>query len=181
MSGDGPFLWLNEDAPPAGFRHLPPGGMCVSAFVFVLRGDSILLGKYADDPAWDELAGLDGTRRTIHGKGWTIPASQLKYGEDPREAGRRIVEDVLRIEGATFSEPRSEVDLYESHRFPGHLHYDMWFLMEATRPRDAPISKPAWYAELGWKDPRTLPASEYARGHQDVVARWLERRNPPGR
>jgi len=176
MVGEGPFLWLSKDAPPAGFRDVPPGGMCLSAFLFVRQGHTILLGKYRDDPRWETLAGLDESRRRIHGRGWTIPASQLRYGEDPRAAARRIAEDILQIRGMTFSEPLSEVDLYEPKRFPGQLHYDIWFLVDGTPPKGWTMTPPPWYADLAWRDPKTTPASEYARGHEDVVARWLEPR-----
>ena len=58
MPGDGPFVWIRDQSAPGGFWHAPEGGMCVNAFLFVRRGRDILLGKYADHPAWDELAGL---------------------------------------------------------------------------------------------------------------------------
>jgi len=179
MAGEGPFLWLSKDGPPAGFRDLPPGGMCVSAFLFVRRGREILLGKYRDDPRWEALAGLDETRRKVHSSGWTIPASQMKYGEDPRVAARRIAEEILQMRGMKFTEPRAEVDLYEPTRFPGKLHYDIWFLVDGTPPASGTLKTPPWYAELGWNDPRTLQASEYARSHEDVVSRWLESRPSP--
>jgi len=180
MTGRGPFLWLSENAPPSGFRELPKGGMCLSAFLFVKRGRRILLGKYADDPRWESLAGLDAERWRMHGQGWTIPARQLKYGEDPREAARKIGEEILRIPGLRRSEPRVEVDLYEPTRFPGELHYDVWFLVDAIPTTRAKAEAPPWYTELAWHDPRTLPASAYARGHEDVVARWLTHRSRAG-
>lgn len=150
--------------------------MCVSAFLFVRRGREILLGKYRDDPRWESLAGLDETRSRVHSGGWTIPASQLKYGEDPRAAARRIAEEILQVSGMTFSEPRSEVDLYEPKRFPGGLHYDIWFLVDGRPPKGWSLKAPPWYAELAWRNPETTVASEYARSHEDVVARWLEPR-----
>ena len=149
-------------------------------FLFVRRDSRILLGKYRNDPKWEALAGLDETRRQVHGSGWTIPASHLKYGEDPRAAARRIGEEVLQILGMTYSEPRVEVDLYEPKRFPGILHYDVWFLVDATSPRDWELRVPPWYAELAWHDPRTLPAPDYARSHEDVVGRWLEAKASKG-
>lgn len=157
---------------------MPPGGMCLSAFLFVERDGKILLGKYADDPGWESLAGMDEERRRVHGRGWTIPASHLKYGEDPRDAGRRIGEGILGIRGMTYSEPRVEVDLYEPKRFPGRLHYDIWFLVGGTPTTGTEVTILPWYAELGWHDPRTTPATAYARGHEDVVARWMSSRPP---
>ena len=180
MDGSGPFLWLGEDGPPKGFRRVPPGGMCLSAFLFVRRGPEVLLGKYANDPRLEELTGLDESRRLAHGKGWTIPASQLKYGEDPRDAARRVGEEVLQIRGMAYSEPRVEVDLYEPKRFPGALHYDVWFLVDAVPADDSTLGIPPWYAELAWHDPRALPSSGYARGHEDVVARWVKESRAPG-
>lgn len=176
MAGDGPFLWLSEHGPPSGFHHLPDGGMCLSAFLFVKRGNKILLGKYAEDPAWEKLTGLDPERLRIHGKGWTIPASHLRYGEDPRDAARRVGEEVLGLRGMRYSEPRVEVDLYEPKRFPGLLHYDVWFLVDAALPGKATVAKPPWYAALEWQDPRKLSPEAYARSHEDVVERWLRPR-----
>ncbi|HYT17475.1 MAG TPA: hypothetical protein VEO18_04410 [Thermoplasmata archaeon] len=173
MNDRGPFLWLSKKAPPAGFSELPRGGMCLSTFLFVTRKDRILLGKYADDPKWEELAGLDADRRRTNANGWTIPASHLKFGEDPRDAARRIGEHIVRMSGARYSEPRTEVDLYPSKMVPGEMHYDIWFLVDAAPPNTYEPQPPAWYTELRWHDPRTAPASEYARGHEDVVARWL--------
>ncbi len=173
MPGEGPFLWISMQAPPAGFQTFPPGGMCLSVFLFVPDHGRILLGKYRDDPRWEELAGLDPDRRRRHGQGWTVPASHLKFGEDPRDAARRIGEEILRMSGARYSEPRTEVDRYESKLAPGHTHYDIWFFVDATPPNGYEVRVPPWYSELVWRDPKTLPATEYARGHEDVVARWL--------
>ena len=176
MPGNGPFLWLAKGAPPAGFWELPPGGMCLSAFLFVTHVDRILLGKYKDDPKWEELAGLDPDFRRIHGQGWTIPASQLKFGEDPRDAARRVGEKILQIPGMKYSEPRVETDFYEPKRFPGALHYDVWFLFDGTLTGNWKLQMPPWYAELAWHDPTRVSPSAYARGHEDVVARWMQRR-----
>lgn len=176
MVGEGPFLWLSPSAPPAGFRELPSGGMCLSTFLFVRRGRRILLGKYADDPAWEALAALDPERRRVHGRGWTIPATQIKFGEDPRDAARRVGEEILTLRGMRYVEPRVETDYYEPTRSPGRLHFDVWFLVDAVPPREAELPSPPWYAELAWTDPRSMPPSEYARGHEDVVARWMQRR-----
>ncbi len=147
--------------------------MCVCAFLFVTRDDQILLGKYADDPKWEELAGLDQGRRRTNANGWTIPASHLKFGEDPRQTARRIGEQILLMQGAQYSEPRTEVDAYPSQFSPGETHYDIWFFVDAVPPRTYEARAPAWYRELEWRDPRTLAASGYARAHEDVVARWL--------
>jgi ADP-ribose pyrophosphatase YjhB (NUDIX family) len=173
MTGTGPFLWLNEHGPPAGFRRVPEGGLCVSAFLFVERDGRLLLGKYAEDPRWEALTGLDASRVRLHGKGWTLPASHLKYGEDPRDAAARIAREVLGVEAMTFSEPfvGSECAAWDRPSGSG-LHYDLWFLFEGKLPRGVDVARPPWFAELAWKDPSTLPEAAWARGHADVLARW---------
>jgi len=181
MPGTGPFLWLMKHAPPSGFQQLPPGGMCVCAYLFVTRRGQILLGKYADDARWEALAGLDPDRRRTHGKGWTVPASHLKFGEDPRDAARRVGDEALGISGSRYSEPRSEIDFYPSKMVPGEMHYDIWFFIDGTPPKEYELRVPPWYSELSWQDPRAVPASEYTRGHEDVVARWLAAKSNDGR
>lgn len=176
MSNNGPFLWLSPKAPPAGFRNVPSGGMCLCAFLFVRRGERILLGKYADHPHWEELAGLDRDRRRANANGWTLPASHLKFGEDPRNAARRIGEEILQLPDLRYEEPVVEVDAYEPLSIPGELHYDVWFFVDAFEAGKGELSKPDWYGELDWLDPRTTPSSAYARQHEDVVSRWLKRR-----
>jgi ADP-ribose pyrophosphatase YjhB (NUDIX family) len=172
MAGEGPFLWLNERAPSAGFQKLPEGGMCLSVFLFVKRGSELLLGKYADDNRWEQLTGLDPERRRKHGQGWTLPASHLKYGEDPRAAARRVAEDVLQLRGLRFREPRVETEFAEWTRPSGSgWHYDVWFFVDADGAPDH-VVKPPWFTALEWHDPRAVPASAWARAHEDVVARW---------
>lgn len=152
--------------------------MCVNAFLFVRRGSMILLGKYADHPKWDELAGLDSGRRQRFGTGWTVPGSHMKFGEEPRAAARRVGEEILQAPNLRYSEPRVESDVYPAAFAGGKMHYDLWFFFDARPAADWQAKAPPWYAELGWQDPRALPASAYARSHEDVVARWLETRWP---
>jgi ADP-ribose pyrophosphatase YjhB (NUDIX family) len=151
--------------------------MCINAFVFVRQGPKILLGKYEDHAKWDELAGLDAPRRRRNASGWTIPASHLKFGEEPRAAARRVGEEILLARDLVYSEPRVETDTYPAAFANGKLHYDIWFLFDAIPPAGWQPRAPPWYAELSWQDPRALPPSAYARSHEDVVARWLETRS----
>lgn len=175
LDGTGPYLWLSKAGPRAGFHSLPPGGMCVSAFLFVERDGKLLLGRYADDPRWESLVGLNEDRWRTHGKGWTVPATHLKYGEPPAEAARRVARDVLGLDDVVPHDAGIESDFYVPKRFPElGGHYDLWLFYHASVSRDVP--KPAWYADLAFHDPDALTASDYARGHEDVVARWRSRR-----
>lgn len=175
--GQGPFLWFSARGSPWGYHSLPPAGMCISAFVFVTRGDEVLLGKYRNDPRWEAMAGLDEGRRLAHGKGWTIPASHLKYGEDPREAARRVAHEILGLPEGTLrlSEPRVEVEVGVPVRFPEvGDHYDMWFFVDAEWTRAEDPKVPDWFVDLRFVDPRALKAEEWGRSHEDVMARWLQ-------
>lgn len=177
MDGHGPFLWLSPKGPSSGYWALPAQGMCVSAFVFVVQDGRVLLGKYADDPEWERLAGLDEGRRRAHGRGWTVPASHVKFGEEPRAAGRRVVEEILGLRGVALSEPRIESDQYVPARFPElGMHYDLWLFFTAQLPGDAKVARLPWFAELELHDVDALRPEDYARGHEDVVARWLAAR-----
>lgn len=174
MVGTGPFLWLSPNGSPRGYHSLPPGGLCLSVFLFLRRGDEVLLGKYADHPRLEDVAGLDATRRQAHGKGWTIPASHLKYGEDPRDAAKRVAKDMLGLRDLTFTEPRVEVELGVPARFPDMPpHMDVWFFVEARVPDGFEAARPEWFRELAFVDPATLVASDYGRSHEDIMARWL--------
>lgn len=168
-------MWLASAAPDRGYRQLPSGGMCLSAFLFVCRGQEILLGRYADDPRWEELTGLDEDRRQTHGRGWTIPSSHLRYGENPRTAGARVAREVLGLDGVSLTEPRVETETYVPVRFPElGEHYDIWFFFETEVPEQRTVEAPPWYEELAWQDPRALGAHAFARSHADVVERWLQ-------
>jgi ADP-ribose pyrophosphatase YjhB (NUDIX family) len=146
--------------------------MCVCAFLFVQRGGKILLGKYADDPAWERLTGLDPDRRRVHGRGWTVPATHLKYGEAPETAARRVGEEVLRLRGMEYSEPWVDTELYEPRRHPGVMHYDIRFLFDAAPPDGVAVEKPPWYTALEWHKPGMLSREAFSRGHEDVIERW---------
>jgi ADP-ribose pyrophosphatase YjhB (NUDIX family) len=171
----GPFLAIAPGTFPGGFDHAPPGGVCLSAFLFVrnARGE-VLLGRYAEDPRWTDLVGLDMERIRAYGHGWTVPASHLKLGEDPRATARRVAREILQMDGLRFGEPRVVSWTHELARLPGERHFDVGFLVDATLPEEAPLPAPPWYAALAWHDAVRLPASAFARGHEDVVAAWRE-------
>jgi hypothetical protein len=78
--GGSSFLWLAPFAPPQGWRSVPRGGMCLCAFLFVISGKKILLGRYADHPAWEQLCGMDNKRVITNACGWTIPSSRGSTG-----------------------------------------------------------------------------------------------------
>ena len=171
------FLWLAPFAPPKGWKVVPPGGMCLCTFLFVMKGEKVLLGRYADHPAWEDLCGLVSARVRANAQGWTIPASHLKFGEDPRHAARRVGEEVLTLDrGLVYSEPAVATFFYEPAAAPGEMHFDVSFLFEAALAADREVRTPPWYKALEWFALGDLPAIRFARQHEDVAQAWLRRR-----
>ncbi len=176
------FLWLKNDAPPSGFKQVPAGGMCLSAFTFISKVDEpekILLGKYRIVPEWERLTGLDSDRLRRHSTGLTVPASHLKFGEDPREAGRRIIKEIIEVPFGSYkiSEPWVETERWDSTPNIDDDHWDVSFYFNVVLTKDAVVTKPEWYELLSFYDPLKTPSSDYARRHQDVVARWQTARS----
>jgi ADP-ribose pyrophosphatase YjhB (NUDIX family) len=183
MDGDGPFLWLNPYGPARGFQRMPVGGMCVSVFLFVERDGKVLAGKYQPHPGWVEMAGLDESRVTRDAGRWTLPARQLKMGEDPRDAARQIGTEILGIEDIEYGEPRVETDWWvlgedawgPPERKKMH-HFDIWFFVDGKLPAGVQPQAPPWYSQVGWVDPATADSATWGRLHEDVVERWRQNR-----
>lgn len=170
------FLWLAPFAPPKGYTSVPAGGMCLCAFLFVLSGRKVLLGKYREHPAWEKIAGMDEKRIKNNRDGYTLPASHLKFGEDPADAARRIGEEILMLpEDLAYSEPIVQTFFYELSFVPGKMHYDVLFLYDLVLKEDYEIGIPPWYASLEWFDADNLMNQKFSRQHEDVAAAWLKK------
>jgi ADP-ribose pyrophosphatase YjhB (NUDIX family) len=177
--GESSFLWLAPFAPRKGWTGVPRGGMCLCAFLFATCGGKTLLGRYADHPAWEQLCGMEQGRVRAHAHGWTLPASHVKFGEDPRETARRIGEEILTLDrGLVYSEPYVKTFLYEPAIAPGERHFDVLFLFEVTVKQEANLRKPPWYETLEWLDIGAVPRDRFARQHEDVAEAWLKRAIP---
>jgi ADP-ribose pyrophosphatase YjhB (NUDIX family) len=174
------FLWLAPFAPPKGFTSVPRGGMCLCAYLFVVSGEKVLLGKYAEHPAWERLAGMDSQRIKANALGWTIPSSHLKFGEDPRETARRIGEILTLDKELVYPEPYVKTFFYEPKMAPGEKHFDVLFLFEVSVQVGAEVGKPPWYAALEWIDIGAVKCEPFARQHEDVVDAWLRARSGTG-
>ncbi|MBA4423846.1 MAG: hypothetical protein C0390_12245 [Syntrophus sp. (in: bacteria)] len=170
------FLWLAPFAPPKGWTGVPRGGMCLCAFLFVRSGGKILLGRYADHPAWEQLCGMDAGRVKANARGWTLPASHLKFGEDPRDTARRIGEEILTLDkGLVYSEPYVKTFFYEPAIAPEEKHFDVLFLFDVSVEAGVKIRKPLWYEALEWFDIGAVQSEQFARQHEDVVETWLKK------
>ncbi len=174
---DDTFLWLAPFAPPKGYKNVPPGGMCLCVFLFAVQGNRVLLGKYKEHPAWEKIAGMDEKRVKNNMHGYTLPASHLKFGEDPMDAARRIVKEILLLpEGLSYSEPLVQTFFYELSFAPGEMHFDVLFLYEVILDENSEITLPPWYASLEWLNIDILMNQKFARQHEDVVFAWLKKK-----
>jgi ADP-ribose pyrophosphatase YjhB (NUDIX family) len=172
------FLLLAPFAPPKGYTSVPAGGMCLCVFLFVVKGREVLLGKYRAHPDWEKLAGMDAGRIKAFQDGFTLPASHLKFGEDPLEAARRIGEEILMFpKGLAYSEPLVQTYFYELARAPGEMHFDVLFFYDVFIDEGFKVGLPPWYDSLEWFDVDVLINQKYARSHEDVISDWLKKKS----
>jgi ADP-ribose pyrophosphatase YjhB (NUDIX family) len=120
---------------------------------------------------------MDKERVKTNAGGWTIPASHLKFGEDPRDTARRIGEEILILDpGLVYSEPYVKTFFYEPAIAPGEKHFDVLFLFEVSVKVDVKVRKPPWYETLEWLDIGMVQREQFARQHEDVAEIWLKNR-----
>ncbi len=181
-SGEGSFLWLAPFAPPKGWTGVPRGGMCLCAFLFVVRGEKILLGKYADHPAWENLSGMESKRVRANARGWTIPASHLKFGEDPRDAARRIGEEILTLDkGLVYSEPSVTTFFYEPAIAPGKNTSMCCFSSKSPSRRASTSASLPGMKRSNGSISGPCGTEQFARQHEDVAEAWLKRAGRHGK
>ncbi len=171
------FLWLAPFAPPKGFTSVPAGGICLCVFLFANQKGKIILGKYQKHSAWEKHTGMDMRRIENNQYGLTIPASHLKFGEDPLEAARRIGEEILLLpKELTYSHLSVQTFFYEPVIAPGKMHFDVLLFYDVLLPEDLKILVPPWYASLELIDEEILLNQKFARQHEDVVSAWMKKK-----
>ncbi len=162
---------------PKWFIHVPRGGVCVSAFVFVRnrRGD-LLLGRPRYDRAWPEKGGLPLWRvREMQRTGeWVLPASHLLMQEIPERAARRIATDFVGISrsrprwlGVDSSRRATARSAGSGTRRRRVYHWDLCFLYEVRAER-VPRPPRAW-AELRFFPSSAWKRIDIGRAHADLL------------
>jgi hypothetical protein len=159
-----------EDQGPMSLREIPPGGLCLSAFLIVRsRTGKVLMGKIDPQAPWDNLGALDPVRIQLHSKGWMLPSSHLIVHESPQEALKRIALEQLEISDLEISDLKVVSEVCPPRYFPDmNEHWDLEFISFATR--DEVPSRSTAFKELRLLDPSTLKKSDIARSHEDVLA-----------
>jgi len=149
-------------------EHTPKGGVCLSSFVIVRKGDSVLMGIPKASKAWPEKGGYPkfAAKRLEKNRSWLLPSTPLLMEESPDEAANRVVHEWAGLEG----QPRFtgiQSHTHDSGRVEGYNHWDICFLYEMKA--NALPDKKAWWSEV-----RFIPISEVrklkiGRGHRDVL------------
>jgi len=156
---------------PRRLMHAVQTGLCLSAFVIVRRGNTILVGRPRRDDAWPKKGGYPKWQAfELEEEGvWLLPATHLMMEESPEGAARRIAHQWAGFKGT----PRFV--MVQSHLRPLRFwnpklrgnHWDICFVYE-LRAKGRVRPKP-WWSEM-----RFVPLSEirrirFGRGHRDIL------------
>lgn len=177
------------DVPPAdhGFAlfgpdfGVPPGGFCVSVFLFVRRGQDLLVGRMDRDQAdrWSQawqpnLSYYEGERRAALFDGLRLPATYLREGEHPADAAGRVWTEQLGYdEGRLLGAPMILSEAGPSRRAPSYKHWDLLFLYQ-VEAQALPEPVPDHWAELGFHRTGELAPEDLVMLHGELLAH-LER------
>ena len=164
--------------------HVPPGGVCISAFLIVRnrRGD-LLLGRPRGHPDWPEKGCYPLWRlREVAKEGrWILPASHFQMDESPAHAARRIASIWAGISRATPRLVTVESEVFSlgrrmgSGRFRHRLtHWALCFIYEVVTD-ETPRKRAAW-AELKFVPERELRRVRFGRDHRDIYRRYQAHR-----
>ena len=160
---------------PSALRHVPTAGLCLSTFVIIRKGESILLGRPHANNAWPEKGGyplLPAAELEKSGD-WLLPATHLLMEEHPDHAARRIANQWAGVKG------NPKFVMVQSHLRPskgrknqpkwgtGFNHWDICFVYE-LKTRTDPKPKP-WWAETRFVSQSEILRITFGRGHRDIL------------
>jgi ADP-ribose pyrophosphatase YjhB (NUDIX family) len=134
-------------------RYNPPpgGGMCISVFAVVKKGDSYLIGKPARTerwfsewiPAWNSYAQED--LEDVFEQ-WRLPSGYLREGEHPDDCLRRVMREQVDVRRFEVSSTRIFSYATPSDWYPGNAHWDLVFAYDVAS--DQKLRKLPWWKEL---------------------------------
>ena len=161
-----------------GVSEVPKDGFCISVFLIIRERDSphrILMGRINPHADWAHIGALTRDRIEAHSGGWMLPSCHLIYGESPHDAARRIVREQLALDRElNLAAPKVYSEVYAPERHPAAKeHWDLQFLFEGelgTKELQG-MKKPNAWRTLEFVDVGTLDKTEFARSHEDIIAR----------
>lgn len=170
METDRKFADFGKGLPYYCMDTIPPGGMCLSVFLVLSKGNetNVLMGKVNPNyDRWSHIGALDEPRLQRHSKGWTLPSRHLILYESPEDAAKIVLQEQLGIQDVELTGPKVATEVYDIERAGLKNHWDFEFIFFGKMQRDVQ-AHPAW-TELKFVDVSSLPDSEFARGHQDIL------------
>jgi hypothetical protein len=153
-------------------ESVPPGSVCLSAFVAVNDGEGgILAGQMAKLDIWLErffVSPTNGPSFLASGK-LLLPASHLLWYESPLDAAERILKEIALIDDI----PKDRLKLVDvqSHLRPAvtnpeNPHWDICIVYKVDS-YTGKLKQPEWFKDFGFKS--NLKADDFTRGHGDVL------------
>jgi 8-oxo-dGTP pyrophosphatase MutT (NUDIX family) len=149
--------------------HVPKGGTCLSAFLVLYGKGGFLAGKMTKPEIWVEkfFVGENFAPGYASSGKWTLPASHLKYGEKPDDAALRVLTEQLGIKNVKLTFGQVQSHLSEDPKDPESAHWDICFVYEGNVKGN--LTKPEWFSELTFLNPKNTSVQDFTRGHGDVL------------
>jgi hypothetical protein len=157
--------------------HVPPGGLCLSAFVLIRnRKGEVLFGRPRVDRAWPDQGGVGmwRVREFVRSGEWELPATHLLMEEDPARAAQRIARSWGGLPKSTPTLVAVDSSRSPSGSWVGSgrnrrrvYHWMIGFVYELRTAR-----KPRPFR--GWAETKFVPLNELGaltigRGHRDFL------------
>jgi len=160
---------------PSWMIHVRKAGLCISAFVVIRKGNSILLGRPHAHNAWPQMGGFPLRHAAAIEKdgSWLLPATHLLMEESPDHAAKRIANQWAGVKGTprfvTFqSHVRPSGQWKSELRWGRRLnHWDLCFVYE-LRAHSNPKHNP-WWSEIRFFPATDIADMELSRGHKDIL------------
>lgn len=149
--------------------HVPKGGACISVFLVLKGRDGILVGKMTRPEIWIDrfLVGEAFAPKYAASGKWLIPASHLKFGENPEDAAVRVLVEQVGARKSKLSLLQVQSHLSQDPNDPEAAHWDIC-LIYGGRPRGK-VERPEWFSDLRFVKPKELTSEDFTRGHGDVL------------
>ena len=149
--------------------HVSKGGTCISAFVVLTGKGGVLAGKMARPDIWVEkfFVGENFAPQYAASGKWVLPASHLKFGENPEDAASRILREQLGVNGVKLTLSQVQSHLSGDPTNPDEAHWDICLIYEGKVKGEIP--KPEWFSDLKFLKPKGLSVDDFTRGHGEIL------------
>lgn len=149
--------------------QVPNGGVCVSSFIVAEKEGRVLVGKMKNPDIWVEkfLVGREFAPKYAASGKWLLPASHLKFGESPDECARRIIKEQILAGEMNCTLLGIQSHLSGDPNDVENAHWDLCVVYKASVPE--PLQVPDWFSELRYVMAKDLRASDFTRGHGDIL------------